>query len=469
MSLPADREQKLERLREIIAAGHPRALDELSALVAIASLSKPGSDSATLMRSAEYVLDLFRPLLPWSRCEVVSVPGGAPAVLARKEPEPGYPTVLLYAHHDVQPAGDESLWTSPPWRAQQRDGRLYGRGSADDGAGIVTHLSAIRALSQLTEAVPPIGVVVFIEGEEESGSPTFAELLETYREPLRADAIIVADSDNPAPDRPALTTSLRGVLGATLRVRTLAGARHSGLFGGPIPDAPGVLIRALASLYRADGSVAIEALRSSAAGVSGVEESDLRAESGLLPGVELWGSGEFAERLWRQPAITVTGFDATSVAEASNTLIPEARARLSVRITPHQRPETAFAALEEHLGAHIPAGVDWELCDREAGEGFDQSAEHSMITLMAESLEWGFGNEVTYQGVGGTIPFVAHLSSAFPDAAIAVTGVEDRQSSAHGIDESVDIAMLERAAASEAMFLWRLGEGRTQNEPHSSR
>ena len=241
-------------------------------------------------------------------------------------------------------------------------------------------------------------------------------------------------------------------------------ARHSGLFGGPIPDAPGVLIRALASLYRADGSVAIEGLTSSRAGVSGVEESELRAESGLLKGVELWGSGELASRLWRQPAITVTGFDAPRVAEASNTLIPEASARLSVRLAPDQHPEAAFAALESHLADHLPPGVEWELTDREAGEGFDQSAEHPMIHLMAECLEWGFGHEVTYQGVGGTIPFVAHLSEAFPDAAIAVTGVEDRQSAAHGIDESVDIAMLERAAASEAMFLWQLREGRTQNE-----
>ena len=462
MSLPGTPETAFDELREVVGALQSEARKVLGQLVAIESLSKPGSDPEVLQRSAEYVRELFAPLCDWDVCEIVSAPGGAPAVLARKEPQPGYPTVLLYAHHDVQPTGDLALWSSPPSELTQRDGRLYGRGSADDGAGIVTHYSALRALVDTRGATPGIGVVVFIEGEEESGSPTFANLLEAHHDTLRADVIVVADSDNPAPDRPAITTSLRGVVGCSVTVRTLSAARHSGLFGGPVPDALGVLTRLLATLYRADGSVAIAGLETAPIPVSGIDDEALRAESGLLPGIELWGEGELALRLWRQPSVTITGMDVPRVSEASNTLIPQATARLSIRIPPGVDSSAAMAAIEGHLRDHTPAGVRLEIADWEAGEGFDQSLQHPLMELMAQSLEWGFGAPVSYQGVGGTIPFVAYLQAAFPGVPIAVTGVEDRQSAAHGIDESVDIAMLERAAAAEARFLVSLEERRTQ-------
>ncbi len=446
----------------------PDAHTVLSELVSIPSLSKPGSSAQTLQQSAEVVKRLFEPLLPWDRCEIVAHAGGGPAVLARKEPQPGYPTVLLYAHHDVQPTGDIALWTSPPFEATVRDGRLYGRGSADDAAGIVTHYSALRALTERVGPHPGLGVVLFIEGEEESGSPTFANLLQAHHDSLSSDVIIVADSDNPAPDRPALTMSLRGVVGVSVRVRTLEAARHSGLFGGPIPDALGVLTRLLSTCYHPDGSVAIEGLRGAHKDVAGVDEGDLRSESGLLPGIDWWGHGGLAQRLWREPSITITGVDAPSVAQASNTLSAEATARLSIRIPPDLDSTSAREAIEAHLRDRAPAGVGLEIFDWEAGEGFDQDTKHPLMDLLADSLEWGFGSAVTYQGVGGTIPFVAHLQRAFPGVPIAVTGVEDRQSAAHGIDESVDLAMLERAAAAEADFLLSLQEGRTQERVKES-
>lgn len=463
MSPSDDREAIPERLATIVKDVHDVTIETLAGLVSIPSLSLPGSSSTTLLQSAHHVQELFAPLLDWRVCEIVQADGGAPAVLARKDPSPGFPTVLLYAHHDVQPAGDENAWTSPPFEPTFRDGRLYGRGSADDGAGIVTHLMAVTAVTTLLGANPDLGIVVFIEGEEESGSPTFAQLLSDYASELSADVIIVADSDNPAPDRPALTTSLRGVLGATLRIRTLQAPRHSGLFGGPTPDAMGTLIRVLSSLWDGDGSVAI-------AGVSGDDQVDaeldeqvLREEAGVLPGIGLWGSGSLATRLWRAPSVTVTGIDAPKVSQASNTLSAEARARLSVRIPPGTPGRDALAALEGHLRSVIPAGVDWDLSDTEMGEGFDQSTDHPLVTLLVECLEWGYGTPVEYQGVGGTIPFVAHLAERFPGALVAVTGVEDRQSAAHGVDESVDVSMVSRAIASEAAFLWRLNDRGTQD------
>lgn len=464
MSVNSDRQDTLDSLRGSVSALQNDVHTVLERLIAIPSLSKPGSDPAVLEQSVNAVRDIFAPLLAWNSIDIVRAPGGAPALLARKDPAPGFPTVLLYAHHDVQPTGDEGLWTSPPFVATERQGRLYGRGSADDGAGIVTHYAAIRALSDRAGGAPGLGVVVFIEGEEESGSPTFATLLQTYASQLAADVIVVADSDNPAPDRPALTTSLRGVLGVTLTVRTLESARHSGLFGGPTPDAVGVLVRVLNSCWAEDGSVAIAGVQGVAARESGaIAEDTLRAEAGILPGIELWGQGDISRRLWRQPALTVTGMDVPRVAEASNTLIPQASARLSLRIPPGVPAATAQSALESHLREHAPPGVLLELSNWEAGEGVDQSPEHVLLGELADCLSDAYGNPVDYQGVGGTIPFVAHLAERFPDVPIAITGVEDRQSAAHGIDESVDLSMLERAGLAEGLFLTRLEESRIQD------
>lgn len=461
---PNSRPQDLaDELVQAVEARVDTAKNLLGELVARPSLSKLGSDPAVLEESAQFVKAAFADLLEWDFCEVVCADDGAPAFLARKEPTPGYPTVLLYAHHDVQPTGDPTAWTSPPFVATERDGRIYGRGSADDGAGIVTHHSAISAALDTLGGSLDIGLVVFIEGEEESGSPTFAALLDHYAATLAADVIVVADSDNPAPDRPALTTSLRGVVGFTLWVRTLESGRHSGLFGGPAPDAMGVLVRLLGTVYRDDGSVAIEGLGFTAETGGAVDEDQFRHEAGVLPGIELWGSGPLADRLWRSPALTITGIDAPAVSEASNTLLAEVSARVSVRIPPGQDSAQAIEAISRHFRGHAPAGVRIDVEDIESGEGFHQPPDHPLVNLMVSSLEWGFGAGVEFQGVGGTIPFVAHLARRFPGTPIAVTGVEDRDSSAHGIDESVDVSMVERAIRSEAMFFLRLQEGRIQD------
>ncbi len=432
----------------------------LNRLVSIPSLSIPGSDPEVLRFSAEVVKDHFAPLLKWDSIEIVSAGGGAPAVIARKNPSPGFPTVLLYAHHDVQPAGDERSWQSPAFEAVERNGRLYGRGSADDGAGIVVHHHALSVLTTLFPASPGLGVVVFIEGEEESGSPTFRALLDQHRDLLEADLIVVADSDNPALDSPALTTSLRGVVGVTLTLRTLNTSVHSGMFGGPIPDALTSLIRLLATLHHPDGSVAINGLDVPVPGsLAAVGEHEFREEAGLLPGISLWGQGGLSERLWWQPALSITGIDAPATAQASNTLLAVASAKVSLRIPPGVSTEQAQQALIGHLRAHCPTGVELGFEHWELGDGFSQEPDHPLIQPVVTALEDGFGHKVVFQGVGGSIPFVAHLAEAFPHAAIAITGVEDRHSAAHGPNESVDLEMLNRAALSEALLLSRLASG----------
>jgi acetylornithine deacetylase/succinyl-diaminopimelate desuccinylase-like protein len=430
----------------------------LESLIRIPSLSLPGSDREVLNRSAQTVKDLFAEVFAWESLEIVQADGGAPALIAHAPAAEGYPTVLLYAHHDVQPAGDEALWNSPPFEPTERDGRLYGRGSADDGAGIAVHLQALKALREACGGEVPLGVTVFIEGEEESGSPTFEALLVAHKKVLEADLIVVADSDNPSTMTPALTTSLRGVVGVTVSVATLNTSVHSGLFGGPVPDALTVLVRLLATLHKPDGSAAVDGL-ASLNHVEGGDEEALRSEAGLLPGIDLWGAGGVNQRLWLDPAVTITGIDAPSPEQASNTLLAKARAKVSLRIPPGISASRAAQVLESHLRENCPRGVEIGFDNWEQGEGFLHNGDHPLISEVARALEDGFGAPVVQQGLGGSIPFIAQLHKTFPHAAIAVTGVEDRASAAHGPNESVDLGMLHLAARAEALLLARLTRG----------
>ena len=447
-----------EAILSAVDSSQAYARASLESLIRIPSLSLPGSDRAVLDRSAQTVKDLFAEVFEWDSIEIVRAQGGAPALIARAPASEGYPTVLLYAHHDVQPTGDEALWNSPPFEPTEREGRLYGRGAADDGAGITVHLQALKSLREAYGGGVPLGVTVFIEGEEESGSPTFEALLAAHKDDLEADLIIVADSDNPSTMTPALTTSLRGVVGVTVSIATLETSVHSGLFGGPVPDALTVLVRLLASLQNADGSVAIGGL-GPLSEVEGGEEETLRGESGLLPDIELWGTGGVHQRLWLDPAVTITGIDAPSPEQASNTLLARARAKVSLRIPPGMSASHAAEALEAHLRENCPRGVDIGFENWEKGEGFLHHEGHPLIVEVESALEDGFGAPVVHQGLGGSIPFIAQLQKTFPHAAIAVTGVEDRASAAHGPNESVDLGMLLRAARSEALLLARLTRG----------
>ena len=266
---------------------------------------------------------------------------------------PGAPTVLLYAHHDVQPTGGDELWTSPPFEPTERDGRLYGRGAADDKAGVMTHLAVLRAYA----GRPPVGVTLFVEGEEESGSPTLTALLQEHREALACDVIVIADSANPAVDVPGLTTSLRGLVDVTVEVAMLERQAHSGVFGGPVGDALTALCRTLASLHDEHGDVAVPGLVSGTTDAPDPDEATFRADAGLLSGVELIGTGSIAERSWLKPAVAVLGIDAPRTDKVANVLLPRARAVVSMRLAPGDDAAKAQRALAEHLEAHVPWGA----------------------------------------------------------------------------------------------------------------
>lgn len=379
--------------------------------------------------------------------------GGAPAVIAHLPAPPGAPTVLLYAHHDVQPEGDVSQWASPPFEPTERDGRLYGRGTADDKAGIATHLAAVRAF----DGNVPVGVTVFVEGEEESGSPSLGALLAAHRDDLAADVIVIADSMNWTTEIPSLTVSLRGLADCVVEVATLDHGLHSGMWGGVVPDALSVLVRLLASLHDDDGNVAVAGLRQGTAADVDYPPEQVREETGLLDGVTEIGTGPVAERLWAKPAITVIGIDTTSIAKSSNTLIPSARAKVSMRVAPGGDASQHLAALTRHLEEHTPWGARVTVTPGDTGQPYAIDASGPVYDAARAAFRGAWGNDPIDMGVGGSIPFIAAFAEAFPDAKILVTGVEDPATQAHSINESLDLGVLERAATSEALLLEALG------------
>jgi len=465
-SLPSD--SLSGAIREAVAGGLPSTVADLSRLVRIPSVSWPGFDPAQVEASASAVAGLLRGTGVFETVEIErgrkpdGTPG-QPAVLARRAARREAPTVLLYAHHDVQPPGEEGDWDTPPYEPtlvpSPGGDRIFGRGAADDKAGVMAHVAAIRALVA-TVGDLDLGLAVFIEGEEEDGSPSFKDFIVRHRDALAADAIVVADSANWDVDTPAITVGLRGNVKFTLTVRTLEHASHSGMYGGVVPDATMAASRLFASFWDADGAVAVAGLSSRAAEVPDYPEARLRAEAGLPAGVSPVGRGPLLDRIWNQPSITVTGMDLPSVRNASNTLVPAIRAMVSARIAPGQPAADALAAIQAHIAANTPFGAEVSYERIDLGEPFLVDTAAELFGLAKDAMAAGWGREAVEIGIGGSIPFIAELVEVFPAAQILVTGVEDADSRAHSPNESLHLGVFRRAILAEALFLAALnGEG----------
>jgi acetylornithine deacetylase/succinyl-diaminopimelate desuccinylase-like protein len=451
-----------EALRQAVTESFEATIGQLKELVAIPGIAWPSFDPAPLNRSADAVAELVRASgfddVRILRCDKEDGTPGGPAVVARRPAAPGRPTVLLYAHHDVQPTGDLALWETEPFTAVERGGRLYGRGAADDKAGILAHVAAYSAVTRVLGGELGLGVTFFFEGEEEAGSPTFRSFLETHRELLRADVIVVADSSNWKVGVPALTTSLRGLVDGTLEVKVLDHAVHSGMFGGPVLDAPTLLSRLIATLHDADGNVAIQGLLSRDDVAVDLPEEEYRAAASVLDGVKLAGTGTIASRLWTKPALSIIGFDAPAVDVASNTLLPRARAKFSLRLAPGQDPAAAMEAVRKHVEGNAPFGARVVFTPGESGNSFltDTGSKAARAAMWALREAWGV--PAVEMGIGGSIPFIADLSEMYPDVQILVTGVEDPDSRAHSANESLHLGDFRNAIVAEALLLARLNE-----------
>ena len=428
----------------------PTIRGELERLVCVPSVSASGHDPAPLVRSAEITAEILKA----SGCEtkILRADGGHPAVVGYVSAPAGAPTVLLYAHHDVQPPGPDSEWTSPPFAPTERGDRLYGRGAADDKAGVLAHAAALRAFA----GKPPVGVAVFVEGEEEAGSEHLRGYLESERERLRCDAVVVADGGNWRIGTPALTTTLRGVVACVVELRVIDKAVHSGGFGGPVPDALSALSHVLASLHDEQGRPRVPGLVQGKAPALDLTEDELRQQAGVLRGTKLIGEGGLTDRMWMMPAIAVLAIDAPPVREAVNQLVPVARAKVSMRIPPGQDATKALDALVAHLERNVPWGAELRIDRHPVGEPFATKTGGHAYKAMHAALAEAWGRPAVDTGTGGSIPFLFDFAELFPKAEILVTGVDDPESGPHGPDEGLHLAEFERVCLAEALFLAKL-------------
>ncbi|MER7971850.1 M20/M25/M40 family metallo-hydrolase [Streptomyces sp. NPDC005840] len=444
------------------------ARDDLAALVGLRTVAGT-SPPDQFRRAARLIADrLAAAGLP----EILLLPAddGAETVLARRPGPPGAPQVVLYAHYDVVSAQDETAWRSPPFELTERDGRWYGRGSADCKGNLVAHLTALRALRDGLpgEPFPELDLVVLADACEEPGDAALEKLLRARPGLLAPDVVVVADTGNIAPGVPTLTTSLRGMAVVEITVSTLARTLHSGQFGGPAPDALTALVRLLATLHDDDGTPRVDGLGTAApAGPerAGYAEADFRADAGVLDGVRLLGTGPVAERLWDRPAVTVLAVQSPPLDDAVPALLPSAKALVSVRVPPGAEVARVHGALADHLRARVPWGARLDIERVTSGPAFRADPAGPAHTLMRDALAESFGTPAREVGAGGSIAVCSAFRSLYPDAEILLCGVEDPPSNIHGTDESVSPREIASLAHAEALFLRRLAAARTGPRP----
>jgi acetylornithine deacetylase/succinyl-diaminopimelate desuccinylase-like protein len=450
--LVADLSPEAARARVEAAFGEIRR--ELETLVRIPSVSTVGFDPTQVHRSAVATASWLS-RSGFQDVRLLEVDGAHPAVYGAAAGPEQSPTVLLYAHHDVQPPGLDELWKSRPFVPTERDGRLFGRGAADDKAGIAVHVAALKAW----DGKPPLNLAVFIDGEEEVGSAHLPEFLLRYRELLRADTVVIPDCSNWAIGQPTLITSLRGLVDCVVEVRTLDYAVHSGKYGGPVPDALTALCRLIASLHDSSGNSAVAGLHTDLPHSVAVDAPSLRETVGLRPKVEFIGEGSLSHRLWSRPAISVLGIDAPAVANAAHKLTPVARASISVRLAPGDDAHRAFEALKRHLHHYAPWGADVRVRRVRQGEPYRIKTDGQAFDAFRRACADTWNRAPVEAGSGGSLPLVAALAEAYPEMELLLTGVDDPDSKAHSENESIHLGELLNCCVNEAILLGYLAEG----------
>ena len=438
-----------------VASTLPQLSEDLARLVAIPSVSAPDYPEETrpaLLEAHELILDLLQDA-GVEELDSHRLPKTAPFITGEIPAPAGAPTVLLYGHYDVVPAGDEAAWESPAFEPTVRDGAMFGRGSADSKSNVIAHIGALRAW----HGRPPVGIKLVIEGQEEVGS-ALNTYPQTHPDLVRSDAMLIADMGSIRPGLPTLTVALRGTAMPTIEVETLAGPKHSGQYGGAAPDALIVLLHALASLHDENGDVAVEGLRREEWTGAGYSEDEFRQLAEVLPGLPLTGSGGLGSRVWSGPAITVTGIDVPSVDNALNAVSPRTRASLNVRVHPEQDAVEAQEAVMRHLREVRPFGVELEVRAGATGNGFSADTSGPAYDAARAAFEAAWGAAPSFAATGGSIPLVNALHAAVPEAEILLLGTTDGYANIHAPNERVLLDELEKAVAVEAEFFGRFAE-----------
>ncbi|MFD4702421.1 dipeptidase [Streptomyces niveus] len=440
-------------ISETVSSLMPRARAELAELVAFRSVADPAQfPRSECEAAAAWVADALR-AEGFQDVEALDTPDGTQSVYGFLPGPEGAPTVLLYAHYDVQPPLDESAWASPPFELTERDGRWYGRGAADCKGGFVMHLLALRALKAAGGV--PVGVKVIVEGSEEQGTGGLERYAEEHPELLAADTIVIGDTGNFRVGLPTVTATLRGMTMLRVQVDTLEGNLHSGQFGGAAPDALAALIQLLASLRSEDGSTTVDGLAADAEwdGLA-YPEADFHKDAKVLDGVGLIGRGTVADRVWARPAVTVVGIDCPPVVGATPSLQASARAQISLRVPPGQDAAEATKLLTAHIEAHTPWGARVAVEQVGQGQPFRADTASPAYTSMAEAMRVAYpGEEMQTAGMGGSIPLCNTLASLYPEAEILLIGLSEPEAQIHAVNESVSPQELERLSVAEAHFL----------------
>lgn len=449
-------ESVTHNLRTKVDALMPQLTDDLARLVAIPSISEWGFPEHThpaLLEAHDVIVELLRDA-GVQEIGSLELPGTAPIITGNIPGPEGAPTVLLYSHYDIVAAGDETEWTSPPFQASERDGAIYGRGAADTKANVMVHVGALRAWG----GKPPVNVKVLIEGQEEVGSPLEEGYPAANPDVFRADAILVADGGSIRAGQPTLTVSLRGDARITVEVRTLAGNKHSGQYGGAAPDALIVLLRALATLWDDNGDVAVAGLRREEWPGETYTDDEFRALAEIEPGLPIIGTGGIGSKIWSGPAITVLGIDAPAVEGAAASVQSYARASLNVRVHPEQPAIEAQEAVVAHLSALRPFGVPLTVTAGATGDGFRVSPSGPVWDAMVCAMDAAWGAKTIQKATGGAIPLVKAMADAVDEATIFVFGATDSFANIHGPDERVLIDEWRKATLAEALFFQELSE-----------
>ncbi|MGW0033274.1 M20/M25/M40 family metallo-hydrolase [Streptomyces sp. NPDC003314] len=440
-------------IAETVRSLMPRAKAELTELVAFESVADENvAPRSECEAAANWVADALR-AEDFQDVALLDTPDGSQAVYGILPGPVGAPTVLLYAHYDVQPKLDESAWLSPPFELTERDGRWYGRGTADCKGGVILHLLALRALK--ANGGVPVTVKVIVEGSEEQGTGGLERYAEEHPELLTADAIVIGDAGNFRVGLPTVTATLRGMTMIRVQIDTLEGNLHSGQFGGAAPDALAALIRVLDSLRGPDGSTVIDGLPGDAVweGLQYPEEN-FRQDARVLPGVDLPGGGTVADRIWARPAVTVVGIDCHPVAGATPSVPRTARAQVSLRVPPGQDAAEATKLLFAHIENHTPWNARVTLEQVGQGQAFQADTSSPAYASMAEAMEVAYpGQEMQTAGLGGSIPLCGTLASLYPEAEILLIGLSEPEAQIHAPNESVSPEELERLSVAEAHFL----------------
>ncbi|MFB6666848.1 dipeptidase [Streptomyces parvus] len=445
---------------ETVASLMPRAREELAELVAFQSVADPAVfPKSECEGAANWVADALR-AEGFTDVALLDTPDGTQSVYGYLPGPAGAPTVLLYAHYDVQPPLDESAWISPPFELTERDGRWYGRGAADCKGGFIMHLLALRALK--ADGGVPVSVKVVAEGSEEQGTGGLERYAEAHPELLRADTIVIGDTGNFRVGLPTVTATLRGMTMLRVQLDTLEGNLHSGQFGGAAPDALAAMIQLLASLRAEDGTTTVDGLTGDA-DWDGIQypEAEFRQDAKVLDGVELIGTGTVADRIWARPAVTVIGIDCPAVVGATPSVQASARAQVSLRVPPGHDAAEATKLLTAHLESRAPWGARVKVEQVGQGQPFRADMSSPAYQAMADAMRDAYpGQEMQSSGMGGSIPLCNTLAGLYPEAEILLIGLSEPEAQIHAVNESVSPEELERMSVAEALFLRNYAESK---------